>query len=182
MACPPDGVAAQVDSLSKPDREVPDDRDRHNPRLDCPRHHRAGVRARLADRQRRDRLVAELARRAPQVPVTGIAAGMPALVVLPPAAQEQDVIAEAALRGLTLEGLAEFRTGTQQRGPALVVGYATPPGHVLSTGDSPPLRDSERDHLAVRRPPSREIIGQGETSGSQSDDASLASGRHRRLG
>jgi GntR family transcriptional regulator/MocR family aminotransferase len=90
-------------------------------------------RARLAYRQRRDRLVAELARRVPQVHVTGIAAGIHALVALPPAAQEQAVITEAAGRGLALEGLSEFRTGARQRDPALVVGYATPPGHALST-------------------------------------------------
>ncbi len=90
-------------------------------------------RVRLAYRQRRDRLVAELARRAPQVHLTGIAAGMHALVTLPPATREQDVIGEAARRGLALEGLSEFRTGTQQRDPALVVGYATPPAHALST-------------------------------------------------
>jgi GntR family transcriptional regulator / MocR family aminotransferase len=90
-------------------------------------------RARLAYRRRRDRLVAELARRAPQVRVTGIAAGLHALVLLPPGADEQAVVAEAARRGLALQGLTEFSAGTQAHDPAGIVGYATPPGHQFTT-------------------------------------------------
>jgi GntR family transcriptional regulator / MocR family aminotransferase len=90
-------------------------------------------RARLAYRRRRDRLVAELARRAPQVRVTGIAAGLHALVLLPPGADEQAVVAEARRRGLALQGLTEFSAGTQTHDPAVIVGYATPPGHQFTT-------------------------------------------------
>jgi GntR family transcriptional regulator/MocR family aminotransferase len=90
-------------------------------------------RARLGYRQRRDRLVAELARRVPRVRVTGIAAGLHALVLLPPGTSEPDVVAEARRRGLALQGLTEFSAGLQEHGPAVVVGYATPPGHAFST-------------------------------------------------
>jgi GntR family transcriptional regulator / MocR family aminotransferase len=90
-------------------------------------------RARLGYRQRRDRLVAELARRAPQVHVTGIAAGLHALVTLPPGTDEEAVIAEGARHGLSLTGLAGFACGPQRPDPGLVVGYATPPGHAFTS-------------------------------------------------
>jgi GntR family transcriptional regulator/MocR family aminotransferase len=97
------------------------------------RYDRQVRRARLAYRQRRDRLVAELASRAPQVRVTGIAAGLHALVELPAGADEQDVVAEGASRGLALQGLAELNFGSRRHDPALIVGYATPPGHAFTT-------------------------------------------------
>jgi GntR family transcriptional regulator / MocR family aminotransferase len=90
-------------------------------------------RARLAYRQRRDRLVTALARDVPAVQVTGIAAGLHVLVRLPGGLAEDDVIARAAARGLALSGLAGCRAGEQELGPALVVGYATPPGHAFSS-------------------------------------------------
>jgi GntR family transcriptional regulator / MocR family aminotransferase len=90
-------------------------------------------RARIGYRRRRDRLVAELARRAPRVRVTGIAAGLHALVVLPPGTDEHAVVAEGARRGLALQGLAEFSAGAQPHDPAVIVGYATPPGHQFTT-------------------------------------------------
>jgi GntR family transcriptional regulator / MocR family aminotransferase len=90
-------------------------------------------RARLGYRQRRDRLVSELKRRAPCARVTGIAAGLHALVTLPPGATEQAVVADAARRGLAVQGLADFSHGGQDHAPALVVGYANPPAHAFTT-------------------------------------------------
>jgi GntR family transcriptional regulator/MocR family aminotransferase len=90
-------------------------------------------RARLGYRQRRDRLVSELKRRAPRAHVTGIAAGLHALVTLPDGATEPDVVASAARRGLAVQGLADFSLGAQEHEPALVVGYANPPGHAFTT-------------------------------------------------
>jgi GntR family transcriptional regulator / MocR family aminotransferase len=90
-------------------------------------------RARLAYRRRRDRLVSALAIQVPAVRVTGIAAGLHALIRLPAGLSEQDVISRAAARGLTLQGLTASRAGEQDLGPALVVGYATPPAHAYST-------------------------------------------------
>ncbi|MEV0221248.1 PLP-dependent aminotransferase family protein [Streptomyces sp. NPDC050704] len=78
-------------------------------------------------RRRRDRLVAALAERAPHVEVTGIAAGLHAVLRLPPGS-ERSAVKAAAWRGLALDGLAEFRH-PEAAGPApdgLVVGYATP--------------------------------------------------------
>jgi GntR family transcriptional regulator / MocR family aminotransferase len=89
-------------------------------------------RARLVYRQRRDRLVSALAREVPGVQVTGIAAGLHVLVRLPPGQTEDDIVTRAAARGLALSGLASCRAGQQELGPALIVGYATPPGHAFS--------------------------------------------------
>jgi GntR family transcriptional regulator / MocR family aminotransferase len=84
---------------------------------------------RLRYRRRRDQLVAALAPRAPEIRVTGIAAGLHAVVELPPGT-ERSVVQAAAWQGLAVSGMAEFRAaGSGQRVPqqdALVVGYATP--------------------------------------------------------
>ena len=53
-------------------------------------------RARLGYRRRRDRLAHELARRAPRAQVTGIAAGLHALVTLPAGRSEAEVVADGA--------------------------------------------------------------------------------------
>jgi GntR family transcriptional regulator / MocR family aminotransferase len=89
-------------------------------------------RARLAYGRRRELLLASLARQVPEVGVTGIAAGLHAVLRLPPGVAEEDVVASAAGRGLALQGLAHHRAGDQDVGPALVIGYATPPPHAFS--------------------------------------------------
>ena len=89
-------------------------------------------RSRLVYRRRRDRLVAALGARAPKARVSGIAAGLHALVTLPPGRTEEEVIAEAAERGLALSGLAMFGAGEPRHAPALVVGYAKPPEHAFT--------------------------------------------------
>jgi GntR family transcriptional regulator / MocR family aminotransferase len=108
------------------------------------RYDRQVRRTRLAYRRRRDQLVSELARRAPQVRVSGIAAGLHALVNLPAGQQEPEVVAAAAARGLAVQGLGSFwapgvpgvgapaEAAGMRHDPALVVGYATPPGHAYS--------------------------------------------------
>ncbi len=91
-------------------------------------------RVRLAYRRRRDRLVAALRASAPQVRVTGIAAGLHAVLRLPPGPREDGLVARAARHGLAVEGLSAYAMpGHDAGGPALVVGYATPPGHAYST-------------------------------------------------
>jgi GntR family transcriptional regulator / MocR family aminotransferase len=78
-------------------------------------------RMRIAYRRRRDRLVASVDR------VRGIDAGLQALVELD---EEERVVVERARRAdLIVEGLDEYRFGPERRGPALVVGYGTPPEH-----------------------------------------------------
>ncbi|WP_316525816.1 PLP-dependent aminotransferase family protein [Kitasatospora brasiliensis] len=84
-------------------------------------------------RDRRDQLVAALADRAPHVAVSGIAAGLHAVLRLEPGT-ERSVLKAAAYRGLAVEGLADYRHPAIDEAamPAvdgLVVGYATPPDH-----------------------------------------------------
>jgi GntR family transcriptional regulator / MocR family aminotransferase len=83
-------------------------------------------RSRLAYRRRRDRLLAQLRRRAPRARVSGIAAGLHALVDLPPGLSEGEVIARAGERGLAVSGLATFDHRRTRHRQALVVGYAKP--------------------------------------------------------
>jgi GntR family transcriptional regulator/MocR family aminotransferase len=89
-------------------------------------------RARLAYRRRRDRLVSALRRSAPQVRITGIAAGLHALLELPAGQPEDEVVARAAVHGLAIEGLRPFHAVGQPSRPALVVGYGTPPDHAFT--------------------------------------------------
>ena len=90
-------------------------------------------RVRLDYRRRRDRLVRALRREAPQVRVTGIAAGLHALLRLPSGQSEEDLVARAARHGLTVEALGAYSMDSHHAGPALVVGYATPPPHAYTT-------------------------------------------------
>ncbi|MET7457172.1 PLP-dependent aminotransferase family protein [Streptomyces sp. NPDC005574] len=78
-------------------------------------------------RSRRDRLAAELAVHAPHVEVTGVAAGLHAVLRLPPGTERATVEA-AAWRGVALDGLAEFRHPATDMAVSdgLVVGYAAP--------------------------------------------------------
>ncbi|MET8635662.1 MULTISPECIES: PLP-dependent aminotransferase family protein [unclassified Streptomyces] len=91
------------------------------------RHVRA---ARLRYRRRRDALVRALAVRAPGVSVTGIAAGLHAVLRLPPGT-ERSVVRAAAWQGLAVHGLGGYRHPDAAVEPvdALVVGYGTPPDH-----------------------------------------------------
>ncbi|MEU6391418.1 PLP-dependent aminotransferase family protein [Streptomyces sp. NPDC046939] len=88
--------------------------------------------ARLRYRRRRDQLVAALAEHAPAVHATGIAAGLHAVLRLPPGT-EQSVVRAAAWHRLGVAGLSSFRhenaTMTTAPPDALVVGYGTPPDH-----------------------------------------------------
>ncbi|MFF8941013.1 PLP-dependent aminotransferase family protein [Streptomyces sp. NPDC014864] len=91
------------------------------------RHVRA---ARLRYRRRRDALVDALAVRAPAVRATGIAAGLHAVLRLPPGT-ETTAVQAAAWQHLAVFGLSRFRHPQATTTPvdALVVGYATPPDH-----------------------------------------------------
>jgi GntR family transcriptional regulator/MocR family aminotransferase len=91
--------------------------------------------ARLRYRRRRDQLVAALAERAPDVRATGIAAGLHAVLQLPPGT-EQSVVRAAAWQRLGVAGLSSFRHEAAPAEPpldALVVGYGTPPDHAWTS-------------------------------------------------
>ncbi|MFE3037065.1 PLP-dependent aminotransferase family protein [Streptomyces canus] len=110
--------ASVLDQLALADLIVSGSYDRHVRRM------------RQRYRGRRDRLVAALAERAPHVEVSGVAAGLHAVLRLPPGT-ERSAVGDAGRQGVALDGLAEFRHPDTDM-PAhdgLVVGYATPPEH-----------------------------------------------------
>jgi GntR family transcriptional regulator / MocR family aminotransferase len=89
-------------------------------------------RARLACRRRRNWLLTALARHAPGVHLTGIAAGLHAVAELPSGQDEDQIVARAAQRNLAIRGLGAYALSRHARSPALVIGYATPPGHAYT--------------------------------------------------
>ncbi|MGA4840070.1 PLP-dependent aminotransferase family protein [Streptomyces sp. G45] len=86
--------------------------------------------ARLRYRRRRDQLVAAVADAAPEVQVSGIAAGLHAVLRLPPGTEES-VVRAASWQRLGLQGLSRFRHPAAAVPPedGLVVGYGTPADH-----------------------------------------------------
>ncbi len=119
-----EGWASALDQLALADFVGSGSYDRHVRRM------------RQRYRRRRDRLVAALAAHAPHVEVTGVAAGLHAVLRLPPGT-ERSAVKAAAWRGIALDGLAEFRhpemnprkgQGTVAH-DGLVVGYAAPSEH-----------------------------------------------------
>jgi GntR family transcriptional regulator/MocR family aminotransferase len=83
-------------------------------------------------RRRRDLLVAALAARVPALRPIGVAAGLNALLPLPPGGPtEAEVIARAASRGIALYALSPSWHGDGPRPEGLVIGYATPPEHAF---------------------------------------------------
>ncbi|WP_443047951.1 MocR-like pyridoxine biosynthesis transcription factor PdxR [Streptomyces sp. H39-S7] len=84
-------------------------------------------------RRRRDQLVAALAERAPHIGVSGVAAGLHAVLELP-AGTEGAAVRAALDHGLVLDGLAGYRHPDCVMPPqdGLVVGYGTPSEHAFS--------------------------------------------------
>jgi GntR family transcriptional regulator/MocR family aminotransferase len=84
-------------------------------------------------RARRDALTAALRHRLPELTLHGISAGLHLYAQLPPGSNEAAVVAAAAGRGVAVEGASAMRPGPASRPtpPALVLGYATLPGHAL---------------------------------------------------
>jgi GntR family transcriptional regulator/MocR family aminotransferase len=80
-------------------------------------------RMRIVYRRRRDRLTAAVPHPG------GIDAGLHAVVPLDE--EERAVVERARRHDLLLEGLDAYRFGPRSRGPALVLGYGTPPEHAF---------------------------------------------------
>ncbi|SOJ55195.1 HTH-type transcriptional regulatory protein GabR [Mycobacterium simulans] len=78
---------------------------------------------------RRDALIATLARYAPAVSIHGIAAGLHAVVSLPEHISEADVLTAAQQRKVALTGLTPFWHGTGHHTEGIVIGYGTPLEH-----------------------------------------------------
>ncbi len=87
-------------------------------------------RARLIYKRRLDQLATCIASAAPQLRLTGIAAGLHAMLRLPDGVRSADLIKIAAEHGLALDDLAHFCDG--EAAQALVIGYGTPPDHAYT--------------------------------------------------
>ncbi|WNV87801.1 PLP-dependent aminotransferase family protein [Umezawaea sp. Da 62-37] len=95
---------------------------------DYDRHLRA---SRLAYRRRRDTLVRAVADRLPGARVTGIAAGLHAILDLP-GEDQVDLVARLRSASVRVQALGAYTRSTTSLPPGLVIGYATPPGHAYS--------------------------------------------------
>jgi GntR family transcriptional regulator/MocR family aminotransferase len=72
---------------------------------------------------RRDTLVRALAEHAPEVELTGLAAGFHAVARLPTGLEEEAVISAARSRSIGLYGMSEYRSSGATRPPELVLGF-----------------------------------------------------------
>ncbi|MFF3176593.1 PLP-dependent aminotransferase family protein [Streptomyces sp. NPDC057900] len=92
-------------------------------------------------RHRRDRLVRALAEQAPHITATGVAAGLHAVLRLPPGT-EASAVKAASWQGIALDGLAGFRhpRASMPAGDGLVIGYSTPPEHAYGAAVEALLR------------------------------------------
>ncbi|MGP4096520.1 MocR-like pyridoxine biosynthesis transcription factor PdxR [Nonomuraea sp. KM90] len=99
----------------------------------CGAYDRRLRRMRKIYRHRRDLLTALLAERAPHVTVSGIAAGLHAVLDLPPDT-EQATLRAARRLGLAVDGLGPYRHPGSAMPPrdGLVIGYGTPPEHAIT--------------------------------------------------
>jgi DNA-binding transcriptional MocR family regulator len=81
-------------------------------------------RALLTYRARRDVLMHALAELLPGARVRGIAAGLHAVVELPPGTDEEKVVAAAARRDVRVYAMGGYHVDGRSAAPALVLGYA----------------------------------------------------------
>jgi GntR family transcriptional regulator/MocR family aminotransferase len=91
--------------------------------LESGRYDRHLRRMRAVYAARRARLIASLARHAPGVRLTGLAAGFHAVAHLPAAADERAVVAAARERRVGLYGMSLFRANQAGGAPQLVLGF-----------------------------------------------------------
>jgi GntR family transcriptional regulator/MocR family aminotransferase len=83
---------------------------------------------------RREVLVAALARHAPGVRLTGLAAGFHAVAHLPADTDEQSVIAAARSRSVGLYGMSTHRADHSTEPPQLVLGFGNTGQRAIQTG------------------------------------------------
>jgi len=83
---------------------------------------------------RRDALVDALARHAPRLPVTGLAAGFHAVVHLPAGTDEPALVAAARERRVGLYGMSRYRSSGAAEPPQLVMGFGNTGQRAITAG------------------------------------------------
>ncbi|GAB3886780.1 PLP-dependent aminotransferase family protein [Kibdelosporangium lantanae] len=101
--------------------------------IDSGRYDRHLRRMRTEYATRRETLLTALTHHAPEVRVTGLAAGFHAVLHLPPGSSEDHVITEARERGVGLYGMAEMCVAPSPD-PRLVLGFGNTPPRAISEG------------------------------------------------
>ncbi len=84
--------------------------------------------------RRRTALIEALSRHAPDVRLTGLAAGFHAVAHLPGSADEEAVVAEARRRSVGLYGMAPFRASRGTAPPQLVLGFGLVSERAIEAG------------------------------------------------
>lgn len=127
--------AAVVDSKSRADRG--------NPALDqrglallmsSGRYDRHLRRMRTEYSRRRDVLVAAVNRHAPHLRVSGLAAGIHAVLHLPEGIDENSFVSSARARGLWVTGMGRFSTDVDPNDPRLVLGFGNTGAESIELG------------------------------------------------
>jgi GntR family transcriptional regulator/MocR family aminotransferase len=91
-------------------------------------------RMRVGYRSRREALQDALAQHAPQVGLSGLAAGFHAVAHLPPSVVEAEVVALASARSVGLYGLSQYRSTGAAQPPQLVLGFGNLSERAIHTG------------------------------------------------
>jgi GntR family transcriptional regulator/MocR family aminotransferase len=91
-------------------------------------------RMRAGYRSRREALQAALAQHAPDVGLSGLAAGFHAVAHLPPSVSEAEVVALAQARSVGLYGMSQYRSTGGTQPPQLVLGFGNLSERAIHTG------------------------------------------------
>jgi GntR family transcriptional regulator/MocR family aminotransferase len=135
MLCPPSLIAAIAAEKEGSDRGSPGLDQLAMARLiESGRYDRHLRRMRAVYAKRREVLVESLARHAPGIRLTGLAAGFHAVAHLPDGVDEQAVIAAARERSIGLHGMSEQRAGGATTPPQLVLGFGNVNERAIATG------------------------------------------------
>jgi GntR family transcriptional regulator/MocR family aminotransferase len=89
-------------------------------------------RCRARYRRRRDRLGQAVAEHLPHAHLSGIAAGLHAVLRLPGEVDERELLARIIRHGVEVAGLAGFHRRPAEAPRGIVIGYATPPEHTYT--------------------------------------------------
>ena len=135
LLCPPALVSAIAEEKESGDRGSPVLDQLALARLiESGRFDRHLRRARGTYARRREALVAALAQHAPQVRLTGLAAGFHAVAHLPGVAEEESVVTAARARSVGLYGMSPYRSTGAVRPPQLVLGFGNLTERAIAAG------------------------------------------------